>query len=209
MDFFCSPFFGCFTTQKTSNIICIMICMCHDSYKSLFSLTAVQCVFSASGSHSDLYLQTKHLPPPHQPAALRPILLHLAQGHIHRWRPMPNICDEVQWSALSFSRTFERSPVYFGIRVPPSVSVKHIICEIENNHVERDWDGSSLSCSPSRSTGSRLPPVKVCYDSSVAPKTRRVKNTISTATHRTHQSAMVLMDEMISCFWFIYENNCS
>lgn len=91
----------------------------------------------------------------------------------------PNTGDEVEWPAYLFSPppppltstpTSERSPLYFGIWPPPSVSVKTIGCEIENNHVERDWDGSSLSSSPSLSMDSWLLLIKSTRDWTITHK---------------------------------------
>lgn len=48
----------------------------------------------------------------------------------------------------TFSPISELFLLYFNIWLPLSASVKTISCEIENNHVERDWAGSSLSSSP-------------------------------------------------------------
>lgn len=81
-----------------------------------------------------------------------------------------NTGDEVEWPAyllFSFSNFlshFIAVSSSFGIWPPPSVSVKTIGCEIENNHVERDWDGSSLSSSLSLSMDSWLLLIKSTRD---------------------------------------------
>lgn len=101
---------------------------------------------------------------PRSSSAPRPFaILLLAIGHIHRLLLSQTLVMKLSDQpiffpppSLSFSPTSERSPLYFSIWLLPSVSVKTISCEIENNHVERDWDGSSLSSSLSLSMDSWL-----------------------------------------------------
>lgn len=86
----------------------------------------------------------------------------MEKGHIHRLLPFQTLVMKLSDQlislprSLTFSPTSELSLLYFGIWPAPSVSVKTISCEIENNHVERDWDGSSLSSSPQLSMDSWL-----------------------------------------------------
>lgn len=97
-------------------------------------------------------------------------LLRLTIGHIHRLPLFQILVMEfgVQpfWFFFSFSFFYlpaqlsllPRSVLLYGVAFGgcTAVWVKTISCEIENNHVERDWDGSSFSSSPLLSADSWL-----------------------------------------------------
>lgn len=130
------------------------------------------CSWLDSSHKARLVLSDPEIQP--RPASLT--ILHLAIGHIRRLflsqTLVMKLSDQPIFfsSSLTFSPTSERSPLYFGIWLPPSVSVKTISCEIENNHVERDWDGSSLSSSPSLSMDSWLLLIKSTKDWTITHK---------------------------------------
>lgn len=148
---------GSTPTRKHTNVVVLNHPIEHlgilldEHHKSvIFEQNQLKCTFHTSlGSQNGSFCIVHKL-----------CLVVLAKGRSHsQIASITNTADESEWPAYlcdplplpllrSSSPISELFLLYFNIWLLPSASVKTISCEIENNHVERDWAGSSLSSSP-------------------------------------------------------------